>query len=294
MKHKKLIIEIALIICLVGVLIFVLIKGNSAQKKEDESTVSLFSNNSDGYNEIDELIREVYSDENCSESRPNVVALYDETRTDSNMPDRIFYDDVRYYKGQYYVENEYVGEKLGVDEKSGYEIYKINQMHQELSVAVKEKNAEKYHSYSMMYEEEHYYRPESLTETFDAIGFFENLKNVEVHIFDVQNEDSVIVYYDNTDDFKGYIMDKLKGLGDVKAAKTSQKRTGLSIMGILDHVEEPVTITFLENGNIMIDCGSATIHKLSFAAMGDGVDAAKDIIEYLQENAKGYIEYFPE
>lgn len=294
---KVIIIGTMVIVCLVVIMIGLLLQ--EPGKNNDEETVMVHDYHySYGNNDIDRKIAEIYDEKRYSTGRPDIEIGKDcwIGNGQNDMPHYFVYNDIGYYQGDAYVEDEYVGEKLGVEEEYGLSVHKINDITDKFSIAVKEEATGKYWSYSMYYEEVEYYRPETMEEFFEVSGFFKYIKNLEITLYDVKGQSSVITYYDNSDSFMNYFVEEITKISaeDKKEGTRVEgvKKSGLSISCILDHVEEAVEIQFYENGDIVLSCG-AMVGYMTFNIGEHGIEFATNLLEYLDQNAKGYIEYFP-
>ena len=286
MKNSTKIIGIALIVlvCLVAVFVGTL----THQYNDEEETTKRKTNShySNGDNEIDKKIAEISNDKKRVLKSQIIDNVYDYV-VESNgedMPYFFMFNDIRYYQSTAYVEDEYVEEKLGVDEEYGVAVYKIKDITDEFSVAVLDETTGKYWSYSRYYEEPHYYMPGNLKEFFESSGFYRHVKNVRISLYDVYNEKSILEYYDNSDILINNLVNQLEKVSEVELGQSIDypKKTGLKISFVLDHIEEAVTFIFYENGNIQVECN--VILGYSFlTTKEDGLKLGCDMIDVFLE-----------
>ncbi len=289
------VIGVLLIVCLVSVLIVFIL-----QKSNDNEEDIVNNNNgcySDSNNDIDRMIAKIY-DKNDFITGVSRVRRYDYRieNTENNMPDIFTYEGTSYHKGNCYVEKEYVGEEIGVDDEYGLSFYKINGITEKFSIAVKEGKTENYWSYSRFYEEEYQYIPETLNDLFNSLGFYDNIKNIEVELYNVNEGGGTVVYYDETGEIMDRFFKEMESLPNEKKENENNwdvKKTGLSVSVTLDHIEETVIFDFYENGDINISCHGILGNFYRVHAGDDSVKFAINLLEYLEENVEGYYHQFP-
>lgn len=272
-NKKRIIVFLSCLFFILIIVVIILFAGKPNDTRHSKSSEN---------NPIDKMIAKIYKENEYSEECPEFDYYNLNVAENMNAPTDIDYDNRFYYCLSKYIDKEYIGEKLGVDEESGAEIYKIEHMTEKMAVAVKDSEKDIY--YTCFCED---YRPDTFEQFLEETGFYDAADIMFVYMSSIKDNKYSIMYYDGFD----YLFDSMEEFSKnaILSEYTDKANTGLSFTYYMSHIKFMVIVEFLENGDV-----SLTWNYMSgyFSTNGKGIEYAEGLMEYLVENGKAYIDYY--
>ena len=287
-RYVIIIVSVGTVIVAVLLTMLLVLMIDSRQKDKTDLAEKFecpFHNQSDGNNEIDKMIEEVY--ERAKSTSTSVKDDYsnnyvDIGNNDLGIPGSFEYNDKTYIYNCSYLDREYIGEELFSEEATGLSVHKIVHMTEGFALAVKHPKADAYY----IYVTEHYV-PESLGELLEKTGFYEAIGNMSVRLYPRDNDKEEVWYCGEFEEYLEYEFKEFTSTEYKLSDADIEPYTGLLIAYNMDHVKQAVYVHFCENGNIHIEIEGSMV-KYYFETGEDGVEFANKLINYLVTNEEEY------